>query len=500
MLLAMSIGVAAVVVLTSLGEGARRYVANQFSSLGTHLLIVFPGRSETTGTSPTTLMGETPRDLTLDDARRLLQSRYIHRIAPISVGTSAVSWGGKERDTVILGTNADFLSIRRWSIARGRFLTKGDWDHAEPVCVIGEKVRKELFGVHPSLGKWLRIGDYRFRVIGILGSSGQSIGMDTEELLLIPVASAQTIFNNPSLFRILVEAKSRDAMPKAKNDILNIVRTRHQGEEDITVVTQDAVLATFDRIFTALTFTVAGIAAISLAVAGILIMNVMLVAVSQRTAEIGLYKALGARRNQIVTLFLVEAATLALLGGLLGGDGEILAAVAGDEHAADGGHHLFQGRAVLIDQIDFKQAFPVEQLQPFARRNIDRIVQVNPQHIALGLHHADYPIAVAADAYPFAQRVAVAEQFVAHFCPQDREGPGRPRIIRRQELTDGHVKLERSVEFMTDAVDRRAPLAAAAFHGSIALNHGHRSGRVGHPAQGFRIFDGQWPHAAEHAG
>ncbi len=318
MLLAMSIGVAAVVVLTSLGEGARRYVSDQFSSLGTHLLFVLPGRSETTGTSPTTLMGETPRDLTLDDARQLLKSRYIRHIAPISVGSSTVSWGGKERDTVILGTNADFLSIRRWSIARGRFLPKGDWVHAEPVCVIGEKVRRELFGMHSSLGKWLRIGDYRFRVIGILGSAGQSIGMDTEELLLIPVASAQMIFNNPSLFRILVEAKSRDAMFKAKNDILNIVRARHQGEEDVTVVTQDAVLATFDRIFNTLTLTVAGIAAISLAVAGVLIMNVMLVAVAQRRAEIGILKALGAPQRVILWLFLAEALALSVLGALLG--------------------------------------------------------------------------------------------------------------------------------------------------------------------------------------
>ena len=172
--------------------------------------------------------------------------------------------------------------------------------------------------MHPSLGKWLRIGDYRFRVIGILGSAGQSIGMDTEELLIIPVASAQMIFNNPSLFRILVEAKSRNAMPKAKTDILNIVRKRHQGEEDVTVVTQDAVLATFDRIFNTLTFTVAGIAAISLAVAGILIMNVMLVAVAQRRAEIGLLKALGAPPREILLLFLAEALSLSVLGALLG--------------------------------------------------------------------------------------------------------------------------------------------------------------------------------------
>ena len=318
MLLAMAIGVASVVVLTSLGEGARRYVSDRFSSLGTNLLIVFPGRSETTGAGPAALMGETPRDLTLDDASALLRTPYIRRIAPVSVGTSVVAWSGKERESVILGTNADFLDVRHWTMRRGRFLPRGEIDRAEPVCVIGEKVRKELFGVDRSLGEWVRIGEYRFRVIGILESEGQSIGVDTSELVIIPVASAQTIFNNPSLFRILIEARSREAMVPGKKAILDIIKSRHQGEEDITVITQDAVLATFDRIFTALTFSVAGIAAISLAVAGILIMNVMLVAVTQRTAEIGLLKALGAPGTRILILFLAEALTLSAAGASLG--------------------------------------------------------------------------------------------------------------------------------------------------------------------------------------
>ena len=318
MLLAMAIGVAAVVILTSLGEGARRYVSNQFSSLGTHLLIVLPGRTETAGIMPSSFIGETPRDLTLDDAQALLRSPHIRRMAPVSIGSSTVSWSGKERDSVIIGTSAEFLAVRRWSMAQGRFLPDGDLDNAEAVCVIGQKVRDELFGMHRALGEWLRIGEYRFRIIGILQSEGKSIGVNTEDLIMVPVASAQQLFNNPSLFRILVEAKSRNSIIPARRSILSTIRARHQGEEDITVVTQDAILATFDNIFGALTLAVGGIAAISLAVAGILIMNVMLVAVSQRTAEIGLLKALGAPAGSILTLVVTEAAVLSGLGAALG--------------------------------------------------------------------------------------------------------------------------------------------------------------------------------------
>ncbi|MCK4426477.1 MAG: FtsX-like permease family protein, partial [Deltaproteobacteria bacterium] len=146
----------------------------------------------------------------------------------------------------------------------------------------------------------------------------RSIGLDVEELVILPVASAQMLFNTNTLFRILVEAKSREAISRVETHILSTIRERHQGEEDVTVITQDAVLATFDRIFRALTLTVAGIAGISLGVAGILTMNVMLITVSQRTAEIGLLKALGAHRRQILVLILTEAGVLSLIGALLG--------------------------------------------------------------------------------------------------------------------------------------------------------------------------------------
>lgn len=318
MLIAMAIGVSAVVVLTALGEGARRYVTGEFASLGTNLIIVFPGRSETAGINPTTMMGETPRDLTLNDALALLRSYSVRRIAPINVGSADVSWKSRSREVVILGSSHDLLGIRHWDVSQGRFLPRSEFDEATPVAVIGGKIRKELFGAKRALGEWIRIGDRRFRVIGIMGSEGRSLGVDVQETIIIPVASAQQMFNTSSLFRILVEAKSRDAIEPVKQFIIDTLQQRHQGEKDVTVITQDAVLETFDRILGALTYAVGGIAAISLAVAGILIMNVMLVAVSQRTAEIGLLKALGAPPRQIVILILTEAIMLSALGAIAG--------------------------------------------------------------------------------------------------------------------------------------------------------------------------------------
>jgi len=303
MLLAMAIGVGAVVVLTALAEGARIYVSGQFTSLGTHLLIVLPGRSETVG-GPPPMMGETPRDLTLEDALALTRSRSIRRVAPIIAGSAPVARGRLERETNILGSTSELYAVRDLAMAQGRFLPAGETTRVEALCVVGQKLKKELFGNTSPLGRFVRIGDRRFKVIGVLSEKGQSLGVDMGDVAIIPVASARALFNQASLFRILIQARSREAIPHAKRDAVDILRERHDGEEDVTVITQDAVLATFDRIFTALTLALAGIAAISLGVAGILIMNVMLVAVSQRTAEIGLLKALGSPPGQVMRLFI----------------------------------------------------------------------------------------------------------------------------------------------------------------------------------------------------
>ena len=318
MIIAMAIGVGAVVVLTSLGEGARRYVVNEFSSLGTNLVIVFPGRTETGGNLPGMMVGRSPRDLTLDDAMAILRSKYVTRIAPLNVGSAYLSRGRLSREAPILGTTHDFQAIRHLEMARGSFLPPADPTEAQSICIIGRTLSRELFGNQEPIGQWVRIGDRRFRVIGVLGAKGRSLGFDTDEMAVIPVASAQQLFNQPSLFRILVETRHRESLQAAQDDIRAILKQRHEGDEDVTVVTQDAVLATFDRILRMLTFAVGGIASISLAVAGILTMNVMLVSVSQRTAEIGLLKALGASRPQIRNLFFAEAALLSISGAVVG--------------------------------------------------------------------------------------------------------------------------------------------------------------------------------------
>ncbi len=317
-MLAMSIGVAAVVVLTALGDGARRYVIDQFSALGTNLVIVLPGRTQTGGFSPANVVTQTPRDLTVDDARALLRAPAVARVAPVSVGNAELTAGGKLRPTVIVGTTAEYQALRHFDLAQGSFLPAEDWSHGSPVMVIGGKVRRELFGAEPAVGKLVRAGDRRFRVIGVLATSGVGLGMNTDELAFVPVSVAQQMFDTNTLFRILIEARHRDALEAVKAQAQAIVKARHEGEEDVTVITQDAVLATFDRVLGTLTVGVAGIAAISLAVAGILVMNVMLVSVTQRTPEIGLLKALGATQRAIRAVFLAEAALLSACGGLIG--------------------------------------------------------------------------------------------------------------------------------------------------------------------------------------
>jgi len=318
LVLAMAIGVAAVVVLTALGDGARRYVMGEFSSIGSNLVIVLPGRSQTGGFSPGNAITNTVRDLTVDDAQALLRARSVKNVAPLSIGSSEISAGGKLREVMIAGTTKEFIEVRRLALAQGQFLPPEDWRRGGSVVILGAQVREDLFGAESALGKLVRLGDRRFRVIGTLAATGKGLGMNTDELAIIPVASAQAMFNTNTLFRILVEARDRGAIEAAKQETTAIIKARHDGEQDVTVITQDAVLATFDRLLGALTMGVAGIAAISLAVAGILVMNVMLVSVTQRTAEIGLLKALGASDAVIRRAFLAEAALLSIAGAVVG--------------------------------------------------------------------------------------------------------------------------------------------------------------------------------------
>jgi putative ABC transport system permease protein len=317
--LAMAIGVAAVVVLTSLGDGARRYVVEQFSALGSNLVIVLPGRSATGGFSPANALTTTPRDLTVDDAFALTRLPSVRRVAPLTAGNSEINANGRLREVVVAGTASTYFDIRSFKIGQGQFLPVADWSRGAPVAVIGVKIQEEIFPGRSAVGELIRLGDRRLRVIGVLKATGQGVGgLNTDEVVFIPVSVAQGLFNTNTLFRVMIEARSRDEIEAVKREALAMLKARHGGEEDVTVITQDAVLATFDKLLRALTAAVAGIAAISLAVAGILVMNVMLVAVTQRTAEIGLLKALGARAATIRNAFMAEAAMLSLVGAITG--------------------------------------------------------------------------------------------------------------------------------------------------------------------------------------
>lgn len=317
-LFSMGLGVAAVLILTALGVGARGYVLNEFSSIGKNVLLMFPGRNETTGGIPP-MMGSAARDITLEEAH-LLKSRIsaIREVAPTILGSSRVAYAERGREVPIFGTTALFLSVRHLSLAQGKNLAVGDFRRANNEAIIGEKLKAELFGSKSAIGEFVRIGDSRFRIIGILQGRGDAMGIDMSDAAIIPVAASQRLFNVSGLFRVLIELNESASTPAVKKQIEDTMREFHQNELDVTVVSPDAMMATFDKILTAMTLAVGAIGAISLFVAGILIMNVMLISVSQRTREIGLLKALGASSQDVLRIFLTEAMLLTGAGALLG--------------------------------------------------------------------------------------------------------------------------------------------------------------------------------------
>jgi putative ABC transport system permease protein len=315
-LLGVSIGVAAVVTLTALGEGARRYVVGQFASIGTNLVIVVPGKTETTGGMPG--MGGVPHDLTLDDARAVLRGvPEIEKAAPMVLGTETVAFGERRRQAAIFGSTHEALEVRHLTVSSGQFLPPLEWDRGSPIAVLGQTVAHELFPGRDPVGQIVRVGDWRMRVIGVLAPRGQQLGVNMDDVAIVPVATAMKMFNRTSIFRLVLQVRSHADLGRAKERIVRLITERH-GEEDVTAITQDAVLGALTSILRALTLALAGIASVSLAVAGVGIMNVMLVSVSERTREVGLLKALGAGRRQILAAFLAEAVLISSAGGLVG--------------------------------------------------------------------------------------------------------------------------------------------------------------------------------------
>jgi putative ABC transport system permease protein len=304
-----------VIALTALGEGARQYVVQEFSALGTNLLIVLPGKVETTGMMP---FGGVVNDLTIDDYSAVVtRVPEVMRAAPLATGEETLRYGGKARSVPVIGTTEELVEVRRLRIGAGQFLPGGDPDRGGAEMVLGVKVAQELFGAVSPLGKVVRLGDWRFRIVGVLAPRGRSLGFDFDDLVFVPARTSLRLFNRTSLFRILIELHPGEDLEVGKKAILDLLAERHRAE-DITVITQDAVVNTLDSILGVLTLALTAIASVSLTVAGVGIMNVMLVAVSERRHEIGLLKALGASTAQILAVFIAEAAVLSTLGGVVG--------------------------------------------------------------------------------------------------------------------------------------------------------------------------------------
>ncbi len=318
LLVAVGLGVGAVIVLTALGEGARGYVMGEFAFLGKDTVVMFPGRKETTGGMPP-ITGTSARAITLEEVEVLGRTvPGVGSLAPIVIGNGPVSYESRERESIVVGTTAAFFTIRQLEVAQGSTLPDLALSEGKPVAVIGQKLKDELFDNRRAIGQWVRLRDYRFRVIGVLKGTGDSFGTDLSEAIFVPVASAQSVFNVHGLFRVMMKARDNYRVEEVKTQVSDRMKELHEGEQDVTVVSPDAMLTTFDDILQALTLGVAGIAGISLVVAGILVMNVTLMSVKQRTAEIGLLKAIGAPASQVRTLFLAEAALIATAGALLG--------------------------------------------------------------------------------------------------------------------------------------------------------------------------------------
>jgi len=321
-MLGIIIGVAAVIAMFALGSGARAKVAEQIASIGTHFLIILPGSTTSGGLR----MGSgSVTTLTYDDAKAIAaECSAIASAAPTVVRSAPVVYGGMNWSTLISGTTPEYQEVRRWETSSGRFFTQQEVDGASKVCLLGQTVARNLFGDMDPVGETVRIKKVPFLVIGALLPKGQSPGgMDQDDVILVPVTAAQKrLFGMTYIGAILAQAQDMESMGEAESQIRELLHERHRippgGEDDFSVRNLTEIMAAAEQSVRVMSLLLGSIASVSLLVGGIGIMNIMLVSVAERIREIGLRMAVGARPADILLQFLVESATLSLLGGLVG--------------------------------------------------------------------------------------------------------------------------------------------------------------------------------------
>jgi putative ABC transport system permease protein len=309
------IGIASVILLTSIGEGARTDILAEFTQFGTRILGVRPGKASTAAMGP---LVTTVRKLTLDDARVLERLIGVEKVAPLTVGLARVEAGVRARSVFVVGVTTEVLDVFKLEVRQGRFLPESDPRRGAPLAVLGPTLKRELFGETNALGERVRIGGQRFLVIGVMAPKGNILGLDLDDRVYVPIATAQRLFNKDALVEIDLVFSERVPVETVRAEVVRAMRERHGGEEDFTIITQKEMLGVLERVLGIVSIAVGAIGGISLVVGAVGVLTIMWIAVNERTAEIGLAKALGASPRQILLLFLFEAAMLSLAGGALG--------------------------------------------------------------------------------------------------------------------------------------------------------------------------------------
>lgn len=315
-LLGIAIGIAAVILLTSIGEGLHRFLLAEFSQIGTNVVTLSPGKSSTGGTNPG--FPSSVRPLSLEDAEALRQ-RIPHLVGatPGVTGNAEMGANGRVRRSLVYGTSAALLPSFRLSMSAGQFLPDEDAAHARNFAVLGASLKRELFGADNPLGARIRIGSQQFRVIGVLAPRGQFLGIDLDDVAYVPAARAMELFNRPGLMELHLTYTDATSSAAVVAQARTLMTARH-GREDFTIVTQADMLGALSNILNVVTAAVGALGGISLLVGGVGIVTIMTIAVTERTAEIGLLISLGARRRTVLALFLGEAVVLSAVGGALG--------------------------------------------------------------------------------------------------------------------------------------------------------------------------------------
>ena len=313
--LGIAVGIAAVVLLTAIGEGVQRFVVQEFTQFGTNLIAISPGKTQTFGVSGAVFSNVRP--LSLDDAKNLEQLPQVSAVVPFVQGNAEVEADGRTRRTTVFGTGPGVPEVWQIMPALGRFLPNDEARRARAFAVLGSKLHSELFGTKSPLGKRIRIGGETYRIIGTMQAKGQMLGFDLDDTVYIPVARAMAMFDRESLMEVDVLYKPGNDAAELANRIKARLMARH-GSEDFTIVTQDQMLEVLGSVLDVLTLAVGALGAISLLVGGIGILTIMTISVNERIPEVGLLRALGAGRNQVMGLFLGEAVVLAGCGGIAG--------------------------------------------------------------------------------------------------------------------------------------------------------------------------------------